>query len=227
MAKPSETADPWTELRQEWRAIWRFLAVTLGVLWVAELVDLLVFSGALDGFGVRPREVAGLIGVLAHPFLHGGLGHLVSNTVGFALLAPLVIARGRRHYVLVWLVGTLLGGLGVWLVGRGGSVHIGASGVVFALFGYLLSAGWFERRFGTIVLSVFVLLVYGGMIYGVLPGQVGVSWECHLFGFLSGVLMAKLLARPEPEAASLESLRARPKPGEAASKRPWWRFWGR
>ncbi|MCA9701184.1 MAG: rhomboid family intramembrane serine protease, partial [Myxococcales bacterium] len=134
---------------------------------------------------------------LTHPFLHGGLGHLISNSIGILTLGTLVAAHGRGRWALITLVATLLGGLGIWLIGASGSNHIGASGVVFAYFGYLLTAGLFERRFGSILLSVVVLLLWGGMIFGVLPGQVGISWEGHLFGFLAGVLMARVLARRE------------------------------
>ena len=170
---------------------------TLALLWAIELVDLFALGGRLDAFGVRPREVPGLIGVLTHPFLHGGLEHLAGNSVGLLTLGALLLARDRKTWLLVTLAAVLLGGLGIWVVGRAGSVHIGASGVVFAYFGYLLLIGWFERRFASMLLSGLILFAYGGMIFGVLPGQVGISWEAHLFGFLSGALMARLLARRE------------------------------
>jgi membrane associated rhomboid family serine protease len=182
-------------LKREWRLSWRVIGVTLAILWATELVDQLAFHGALDAYGVHPREPSGLVGVLTHPFLHGGFDHLLSNSVGIIGLGWLVAARGLRRWVAVTLAGVLLGGLGMWTFGQPDSVHIGASGVVFAYFGYLLLAGFFERSFGAILLSIVVGLLYGGMIFGVLPGQLGISWEGHLFGFLGGALMAWLLAR--------------------------------
>lgn len=181
-------------IKREWRLSWRVIGVTLALLWATELVDQLAFHGALDAYGVHPREASGLVGVLTHPFLHGGFDHLLSNSVGLIGLGWLVAARGVRRWIAVTLAGVLLGGLGMWTFGQPDSVHIGASGVVFAYFGYLLLAGFFERSFGAIFLSIVVGLLYGGMIFGVLPGQLGISWEGHLFGFLGGALMAWLLA---------------------------------
>lgn len=193
------------ELRQLRREAKRYAAVLLGFVVLTttiELVDLLVLGGSLDAFGVRPRTVEGLLGVPLHPFLHVGLGHVLANAAGFLILGGMTMLREERHFWVVFLLGTVVGGLGIWVAGAGGSVHVGASGVVFAFFGYLLFAGWFERRFGSILLSLFVLFGWGGMIFGVLPGQVGVSWEGHLFGFVAGALAARLLARRKARNAS-------------------------
>lgn len=101
----------------------------------------------------------------------------------------------KRYAIVLFGFLAVLWGLGTWLVGASDSVHIGASGLVFGYFGYLLLAGFFERRFFSILLSLLVLFAWGGMIFGVLPGQTGISWEGHLFGFLGGGLSAKLLAK--------------------------------
>lgn len=194
----SDAKREWEGLKREWRMSWRVIGTTLTVLWGLELLDLAVLGGALDRLGIRPREAGGLVGVVAHPFLHGGLGHLIGNTVGIVMLGWLVLARDLRVWLAVTVGGTLLGGLAVWLFGRGGTLHVGASGVIFAYFGYLLSCGFFERRLGSILLSLAVFLAYGGMIFGVLPGQRGISWEGHLFGFLAGVVMAKVLSKRAP-----------------------------
>ncbi len=179
---------------REWGRSWRIITAVLAVLWAVELVDLSVFDGALDAYGVRPREVDGLVGVFAHPFLHGGLDHLLSNSFGLIVLGWLVVARGVRRWILVTCAAVVLGGLGVWTIGQAGSVHIGASGVVFAYLGYLLAAGIFDRNIGSTLLSALVGVFYGGMLFGVVPGQAGISWEAHLFGFLAGTLMAWALA---------------------------------
>lgn len=171
----------------------------LAVLWAIAIVDG-VLGHPLVAWGVHPRTVPGLVGVLTHPLLHGGFAHLLGNTVGFLMLGTMVMLREEKHFYVVTALAWIVGGLGIWLVGATDSVHVGASGLLFGYFGYLLLAGWFERRFGTILLSVIVLFVWGGMIFGVMPGQLGISWEGHLFGFLGGVLGAKLLARRPDEA---------------------------
>ena len=129
------------------------------------------------------------------PFLHGGFGHVISNTVPLLLLGSLVAARGWQTLLGVTLFVVLLGGAGVWLVARGGS-HVGASGLVFGYFGYLVARGWYDRRIVSILIAVVVIVVYGGLIFGVLPTGDRVSWEGHLTGLIAGVLAARF-GRPD------------------------------
>ena len=175
------------------RYVWILGGLVL-LLWVVELADLLLFGRSLDRLGILPRTVGGLVGVPLHPLLHLGLGHVAVNSIGLVLFGGLVIFREERDFWTAILLGTLIGGLGVWLFGRP-SIHVGASGVVFALFGYLLLTGWFDRSFGAILLSVVVFLLWGSALFGLSPMQVGISWEAHLFGFLAGGLTAWLRAR--------------------------------
>ena len=181
-------------------------AGTLGgvvvLLWAIELVDVVLLGGALDVLGILPRSPAGLIGIFLHPLLHLGPGHLAVNTIGILLFGGLVMLRDPRDFWTAVLLGTLVGGIGVWLFGRP-SIHIGASGVVFALFGYLLLTGWFDRRMGAILLSAVVFLLWGSALFGLSPLQRGVSWEAHLFGFLAGGLTAWLRSRRRSGAKTL------------------------
>lgn len=170
------------------------LLVFIGLLWAVELADLLLFHRSLDRFGIRPRDPGGLWGILFAPFLHGGFGHLLANSVPLFGLGWLVMLRSTLTFFLVSLVAILLGGLGVWLFAPPHTIHIGASGLVFGYLGYLLARGFFERRFSSVLLSIVVGLFYGGALWGLLPGQRGISWQGHLFGFLAGVLAARLLA---------------------------------
>jgi membrane associated rhomboid family serine protease len=167
----------------------------LALLWVLEIVDQLFLHRSLDQLGIKPRTVTGLRGIVLAPLLHGGFAHLVSNTVPLVVLGWMVMLRETRHIFPVTALATLVGGIGVWLIGSPGSVHIGASIVVFGYLGYLLLRGWFERSLWSILGSLFVAVLYGGLVFGVLPGQAGVSWEGHLFGFLGGVLAARLMRR--------------------------------
>lgn len=166
----------------------------LGVLWALELVDVLLLGESLDLFGIRPRNVDALSGILAAPFLHGGLAHLLANTIPLAVLGWLVLLRALKTFVIVTVLVTVIGGLAVWLFAAPNTIHIGASGLIFGYLGYLLLRGWFERSFTSILIAIVVAVVYGGALWGVLPGQRGVSWEGHLFGFLAGALSARLLA---------------------------------
>lgn len=176
----------------------------LAAMWVAEIVDVVAFAHGLDAFGIRPRDVDSLPGIFAAPFLHGNFAHLIGNTVPFLLFGWLVLLHGGRDFVVVSLLAMLIGGLGTWLIGAPG-VHIGASGVIFGYFGYLLLRGWYRRSVGSILLSLGLGVVYGGLLFGVLPGQAGISWEGHLFGFLGGALAARILTerhrRKTPAAA--------------------------
>ena len=120
----------------------------------------------------------------------------MSNTVPLLVLGFFIMLRRKRDLAYVSVLSALVGGAGIWLIGASNSVHIGASILVFGYLGYLLSRGIFERRFWPIVGSVVVFFLYGGALFGVLPGQAGISWEGHLFGFLGGILSAKLMATP-------------------------------
>ena len=178
-------------LRDEARTAIKLMAVFLGIMWGLEIIDVNILGGALDRFGVVPRTLTGLVGIAAAPFLHGGFVHLLGNTIGIALLGGVTLAIGRREFVAVTVAGAVLGGLGIWIFGRP-AVHIGASGLVFAYFGFLLLRGWYDRRPGPVILSLLVAWFQGSMLLGMIPGltPANISWEGHLFGFLAGVLVA-------------------------------------
>ena len=173
-------------------------AIILGgfvaIIWILEIVDLL-WGGRLNAYGIRPRSIIGLRGILFAPFLHRDFGHLIANTIPFLTLGWLILLRETRDFFVVTVVTMLISGLGVWLFGAPYTIHIGASGVIFGYLGFLLLRGYFERSVVSILLSLIVGFLYGGVIWGVLPSQPGISWEGHLFGFLGGVLAARLLAR--------------------------------
>jgi len=148
-------------------------------------------GGALLEFGIVPRTTDGLLGIFVAPFLHANLNHLIANTVPFLLFGWLVMLRDRRHFAVVTLLAILGSGLVSWTLGAPNSIHIGASGVVFGYFGFLLLAGWYARSAGSIALSLLVGVLWGGTVFGVLPGTPGVSWQGHLGGFIGGVLAAR------------------------------------
>ena len=170
------------------------MVVLLAGLWSLEVVDQLS-GNALDVYGIQARELDGLPGILTAPFLHGGFDHLISNTVPFAVLGFLVLVGGLTRWLLSSLASMLSSGLFAWVLTPAGTVILGASGVVFGWLTYLLVRGVWSRRPGQVLLALVVLLVYGGLIWGVLPGAAGVSWQAHLGGAVGGVLAARWLHR--------------------------------
>ncbi len=166
------------------------LGGSLAVFWAVFVVDLLL-GGSLLSLGVIPRTIIGLRGILFAPFLHASLNHIIANSIPFLALGWMVMLRDDRHFIPVTLAGMVGSGLMAWLFGAPGSVHIGASGVIFGYLGFLMLSGWYTRSFGSILLSVVVTLVWGTLILGMMPGSSGISWQAHLGGFLGGVLAAR------------------------------------
>ena len=161
----------------------------VAILWGVEVVNL-IFGYELNRFGIIPREIIGLRGLILSPFLHGSINHLVLNTAPLFILGLLVISRGVGAFLVLTIAVSIIGGLGVWSFGQPSTVHVGASGVIFSYFGFLLFKGFFDKKLKALLVSVGVFIIYGGMIWGVFPGTPGVSWEGHLFGFLAGVIWA-------------------------------------
>ena len=166
------------------------------VFWALEIMDTL-FLGiwSLDSYGIRPRQFSSLPNIFSSPFLHGGFAHVGANSVPFLILGALIMWRSKLEFWLVTLWVAIIAGLGIWLTGAANSIHIGASGLVFGYFGFLVLLGWFERSPASIVRALIIAFIYGGLLWGVLPGQEGISWQGHLFGFIGGAVCASWLAR--------------------------------
>jgi membrane associated rhomboid family serine protease len=175
--------DLWSQLQIPLTVMGGFILL----LWVIEIVDQLIFSGGLDSFGVRPRTIIGLWGILWAPLLHGGFPHLFANTGPILILGSIVmLSRTLRVFFKVTFIVIIIGGLGTWFIAPTGQVHLGASGLIFGYFGFLLLSAYFERSCRAIVIALVVLLLYSGIIWGVLPQGGGISWQTHLFGFIGG-----------------------------------------
>ena len=171
------------------------IASFVAIFWVVELLDIFVFHHYLDQFGIRPHNLVGLRGILFAPFLHGGLGHLIANTIPFIILAWLVMLQETSDFWIVTVITMIVGGLGVWVFAHSNSLTVGASILIFGYLGFLLLRGYFQRNIASIALSLFVLFIYGGALWGVFPGRPGISWQGHLFGFIGGAIAAKLIAK--------------------------------
>lgn len=172
------------------------VVILVGIMWAVELVDA-VLPGDLDGYGIESRDTDGLTGIVAAPFLHADFAHLMANTVPFLILGSIVALRYPSRFWAIAATIIVVGGLGVWLFGPSNTVMVGASGVVFGFLTFLIAAGVLTRHWLDVAIALGVLLVYGGVLVGVLPFGVpsGVSWLGHLCGALAGVLAAFLFAR--------------------------------
>lgn len=162
------------------------------VMWVLEAFDYTT-NGWLDRFGIQPRDVNDLPDIFTAPFMHGGFGHLLANTIPFVVLGFIAAARGIAKFLVASLIVIVVGGLGVWFTSSANT--LGSSILIFGFFGYLLGRGVFERRVLDIAIAVGVVAVYGTMLLGVVPGDPGISWQGHLFGLIGGVLGAWFLRR--------------------------------
>jgi membrane associated rhomboid family serine protease len=169
------------------------LVVLTGLCWAVFLLNNLLLNGHLNQYGIRPRHIGGLPGIIWSPFLHGSLQHLLANTVPLSLLGGILCLRGKNEFGIVTVLGVVLSGGLTWLLGRN-AYHIGASGLIFCFFSYLSALAFFERKIGTLLLSILCIVGYGGIIRGILPTSSAVSWEGHLAGFISGITLAWFLS---------------------------------
>jgi membrane associated rhomboid family serine protease len=178
----------------------RILLALVALMWAVEVVDVIA-DHQLDQYGIEAREPQGLDGIVTAPFLHVGFGHLISNTIPFVIMGLLIAVEGARRLLAVFVIVALVSGLGTWIVAPEGSIHVGASGVVFGFATYLIARGWFNRRTSQIAIGLVVVLVWGGVLLGGLQPREGISWQGHLFGAIGGLVAARVLARGELERA--------------------------
>lgn len=177
-----------TEREEEKKRIRVSILIPLYFVSILWLVYFTEFATGLDfsWLGILPRTFEGLEGIVFTPLLHGSFGHLMSNTIPLLLLGGGLIYfyRNIAYKVFLWI--WFIDGTGVWLLGRE-SFHIGASGLVYGIAAFLIFSGILRRNRQLLALSMTVVFLYGSLIWGMLPYIPDVSWEAHLFGFLSGI----------------------------------------
>ena len=164
-------------------------------LWVIFLLGIILrqfWSVDIRSFGIQPREVEGLVGIMFWPFLHGNIFHLISNSFALFLLIVLSLIFFKKLTILAVVIITLVGGGAVWVFAGQNTIHIGASGLIFGLIGFMISGGIFRKELKALLLSGVVLFLYGGLLLTLLVKIPGISWSGHLFGFLAGVFAAWL-----------------------------------
>ncbi|PSR19055.1 rhomboid family intramembrane serine protease [filamentous cyanobacterium CCP3] len=169
------------------------LAYLLVLMWALAVVDFITGRQFLNRLSIRPRSIEGLPGIAIAPLLHGGFGHLAANSGPLVILGTVILLQGLEVLGLVTVFCWLFSGAGIWLLGRPGTRHLGASGVVFGYLGYILLRGYFERSPAAIAAAVVVGLLYGSALWGLLPLQRGKSWVGHGMGFAAGVIVARKL----------------------------------
>ena len=162
----------------------------VGILWFIQFAnDYLGLE--LGRFGLRPRDMGGLVGIVTAPLLHGGFAHLFSNTmpllVSITAMLYLYPNSALRALPMIWLGGGLL----AWFIGRP-SFHVGASGLVYGMLSFVFVSGMLRQDFRSMAVSLFVWFLYGSMVWGILPIRPRMSWEMHLAGALMGIVMAVL-----------------------------------
>jgi len=143
--------------------------------------------------GITPRTTKGLVGIVTSPFLHGSLRHIISNTVPLVVLLFILSYFYPQKALSVILFTVIAGGMLVWLFGRNAN-HIGASGLIYGLAAFLIANGFIEQKFVPLLISIGVIILYGGLIWGILPSlRSYISWESHLFGAIVGVASSLIL----------------------------------
>ncbi|MDP9093893.1 MAG: rhomboid family intramembrane serine protease [Actinomycetota bacterium] len=182
-----------------WTGALIVMGVVVAVVWVIQIVNS-THGYSLDRFGLKPRRIDGLWGVLTQPFLHTSYGHLLSNTAPLAAIGWVLLLSGVRTWLTVTAVVLIVGGLATWLLAPSGLI-VGASGLIFGWLGYLIARAYFSRRIRWIVVAIGVLFFFGTLLTSVLPSYDShESWQSHACGFVSGILAGALLhprrARP-------------------------------
>lgn len=166
------------------------------LLWIILIIQQTFQLDLPYWFGLHPRSLSGLIGIITSPLIHAGFTHLLSNTIPVFLLSAGVIyfypETGFRVIAIIYIFTGVL----VWLFARP-VYHIGASGLIYGFAAFLFFSGIFKRDNRSIGLSLLVVFLYGGMVWGILPGQPGISWESHFFGGITGIVCAYIFRKKD------------------------------
>lgn len=166
----------------------KFPILFLFLITVVDFIGFL-FDISFVQFGIYPRTIKGLIGIITSPIIHGNLNHLYSNAIPIVVLGTSIFyfypSSSKKTLTIIYFITNSL----VWLFARE-SYHIGASGIVYGMFSFLFFSGIIRKDKRAITLSVLTIFIYGGIMYGIFPTKEGISWESHLFGFIVGIFTA-------------------------------------
>ena len=185
--------------RANFKLAWRIALAFVALIWLIQLSDWALDLGPED-LGIRPRQLAGLPGILFAPLLHGDFIHLIDNTLPLVVLGTTMLYLYPSSARMILPAIYFGPGVAVWLFARGGSVHIGSSGLIYGLASYILAAGLIRRDRRAIAASLLVCFMYGALVWGVLPIERRVSWETHLAAALIALALAIALRHLDPPA---------------------------
>jgi membrane associated rhomboid family serine protease len=166
------------------------------ILWIVHLTSL-VLNLNLNRMGVLPRNLTGLIGIITSPLIHADFSHLISNTFPLVILGWIIFYFYRRVSYILFIFIYLITGLLVWIFARQ-VYHIGASGVVYGFVSFLFFSGIFRRDNKSVALALVITFLYGGLVWGMVPGWKDISWESHLFGAITGLIAAYIFRNVDP-----------------------------
>ncbi|MEB3231198.1 MAG: rhomboid family intramembrane serine protease [Leptolyngbyaceae bacterium] len=197
------TSHPPSLLNRLSTVVWS-VGLLIGIMWCLEATDRLIPALNLEQYGIYPRNIQRWYGIFCAPFLHGSWRHLLMNTPPFILFGGLIAFHSLGDLWIVSAIAALISGIGVWVIAPAQTITLGASGVIFGYFGFLLFRGLFERSGVSLFISMIIAVSYGGLIWQVFPTEPHISWQAHLFGFIGGVLAASLYSLPgEPQRSEL------------------------
>lgn len=168
------------------------------ILWVVHLISL-VFQIDFTRMGILPRNLTGLLGIITSPMVHGDFSHLISNTIPLVILGWIIFFFYPKVSYMAFGFIYFFTGLLVWIFARH-VYHIGASGVVYGFVSFLFFSGLFRRDNASIALALVITFLYGGLVWGMIPGWKGISWESHLLGAITGLIAAYLFRKIDPPA---------------------------
>ncbi len=176
--------------------------VLLWVLWLLGWIT----NTQPGRWGIQPRDVHNLSGIVTAPLYHASLPHLFGNTISLFLLGSMIAMSGVTALITSTFWAWAVSGIGIFLIGPSQTNHFGASGIAFGYLGYLLARGIYQRNIVNIVVSIVVFFAFSWMFFGLLPLQRGISWQGHLFGLIGGILAAKIhRSAPQPPSSRAES----------------------
>lgn len=170
----------------------------LAILWLVELVNTITSRDLTQYGGIVARDFGSLVNILTSPFVHGNIDHLMGNALPLFSLGLIAAIPSPKRFLWMTLVVIVVGGLGIWLTSPAGSVTIGASGVVFGYFSYLLLRGLVDRRPADVLVSIGIAIAYGSFMWSAVGiGATGVSWQGHVSGLIGGVVAALVVRTPK------------------------------
>ena len=171
----------------------RIVLTLLIIIWMVEVLNIIT-GRSLITYGILPRSIDGLFGIILHPLIHGSLQHIMSNSIPLIVLGFIVALEGRSNFFKVTLFIVIIGGILLWLFGRN-SIHVGASLLIFGYFGYIIINAFHKKTASTVFAALITIFLYGGLIFGLIPVNSHISWEGHLFGLVAGIIAARFFKR--------------------------------